>query len=441
MVAFGCSGSGGGGTGTGTGTGNPADSTAFITIPAVPGQLQSVYLTGQGRAQGDLVAIMRRVVADDSGGAVQTVLNPYRRLLLNGYTQQSIVLNVPTTNGRAFDHYNLEVQELDIDNGDGTFTPVGVGQNQPFVQTSFTAYFKCFAGRQTSIAVRLDDSMFPVNNNSYTFDANQFTVANYSVDGNNPPRMNGFLSDYVAFDISNVANQPPFPDASGNATAFYINGDNFALGTLPPGPPDQGDGTPVPFYVLTPIGYVLGSDVGPRTSVDPTSGQSTLIPGTYSLVQPDPRQPLNPSSLITALIGTYKGYSRTIASVGQNPQGFEIIAFPSSHDDGIDDCVLFNVASGVVTNIYFGQLNMTGAAAARRPGSHKAGRGAAGGTIVAYPIAQITDPSNVANQISGTVTSIDNTDVTLVKSGRYTLGPTNLPALFSTSGKFIVYRR
>jgi hypothetical protein len=424
---IGCSGSGGSsGNGGGNG-GNTGDSNAFVTIPNVPGQLQNVYLTGQGRVEGDEIAVIRRVTVDDTAGVIQTLLNPFRRLQLNGYTQQMIQLNVPSTISRPYDHYNLEVNELDVDTGGG-FT-VFTGQNQPFVDQQFDARFRIFPGRQTSMAVRLDDSMFPFDNvaNTYVFDRDQFILANYSQDGLEPPRMNGFLSDYVMFDLSNLTNgaadQPAFPDASGTATALFINGDNFAIGQIPIGPPDQATADPLPFFTLTPIGYVEGKHVGPRTAIDPSTGQSTVIPGTYSLVQPDPRQPLNPASRITALQGTYKNFSKTINSLGSNPQGFEIIAFPSTKDDGLDDIVLFNISGGTITKMYFGQMDMNA------------------GTISAFPVNQITDPSNTANEITGTVSNLDSTDMTRVHSGRYALDATNLPATFSASGRFIVYRR
>jgi len=427
------------------------------------GIFQSTYLTGQGRAQGDLVAIMRRVVVDDSSGAVETILSPNLKLLLTGYTQQSILLNVPVSTSRIFDHYNLEIKELDVDNGDGTTSPAngGAPPNANFVQTSFPAAFATFPGRETSMTVRLDDSMFVVldpNNPVYSFDSDQFETANYSSVNGNSPMMNGFLSDYVMFDISNITTalatdsdpaQPPFPDASGTATALFINGDNFAIGIVPPGTPNQGDGSAWPFYALTPIGYVLGSHVGPRTGINPNTGQATLIPGTYSLVQPNPGQPLGGPGMITALVGTYKGYGSTIVSVGQNPQQFEIVAFPGSQDNGIDDCVMFNVnpANGQLSTMYFGQIDMTQASPAKRTGKVVTrprkvhGRGEVTSTIVAWPIYQISDPSDVNYQITGTVTDVDSSGLTTVHSGHYTLDPTNLPPTFSASGRFIVYRR
>jgi hypothetical protein len=434
----GCAGGGGSTTTTGTG-GNNGDSTAFVTIPNTPGVLQNVYLTGQGRAFGDLIAVMRRVSIDDGGPAIQTLLNPLRRLQLNGFTQQMILLNVPSTVSRKFDHYNLEVQELDVDNGDGTFTSF-TGLNQPLVQDQFEAYFRILPGRTSSITVRLDDSMFNLNGSTYDFDRNQFILANYSQFGLDPLRMNGFISDYLMFDLSNLANPgdaPPFPDASGTASAVFINGDNFAVGTIPDGPPDNSTPDPKPFFTLTPIGYVEGSHVGPRTAIDPSTGQSTIIPGTYSLVQADPRPPANPAARITALQGTYKNFTKTLNSLGTNAQGFEIVAFPGTYTDdsgeggyGQYDVLLFNIAGGQITKMFFGQIDVNT------------------GHLSAFPIGQVSDPSNINNEITGTVSAFvdaggsSTSDVSHIRAGHYTIdaGP-NVPASFSASGRFIVYRR
>jgi hypothetical protein len=428
IVAVGCSGSGGssGGSGSGTG-GSTTDSSAFVTLPTTYGVLENVYLTGQGRASGDLTAIIRRVAQDDTtGGHVETTLQQAIQLQLNAYTQNTINLNVPTVTSRVFDHYNLEIQQLRVDNGDGTFTDLGSG-NQPIVTDTFDAYYRVFPGRTTALSIRLDDSMFDVSN-GVAFDRNQFITVNYDSYLGNPPRMNGYLADYVMFDLSNLsaADQPDNPDGSGKANALWVSGDNFAVGEKPD---DAAPSTPKNIFVLTPSGYVEGTHVGERIAIDPNTGLTTALPGTYSLIQPDPRPPVNPTSKITALMGPYHPFTKTINSVGTNPQNFELIAFPSSFDDGVDDIVLFNYSNNQVTAIYFGQMDMNAS------------------TISAFPVSQISDPSNINNEITGTVTSLltaggsPTTDVTQVRSGHYTLNAAGLPATFSTSGRFVVYRR
>lgn len=453
VVLAGCSG-GGGSSSSGGGTGgNPNDSSAFITIPNTPGQLQNVYLTGQGRAAGDLTAVIRRVAVDDGTGfPVETLLNPFRLLLLNGYTQQIIPLNIPTVSSRLFTEYTVEIQELREDDGVGGYTSY-TGNNQPLVgpgrdpllgQGTFDSYIRIFPGRQSAITIRLDDSMFQIGAgpNGALFDRAQFEAVNYDSYLGSPPRMNAFLSDYVVFDLSNLAtpDQPDLPDGSGKGTALWVSGDNFAVGLKADGPPDFATPDPKPFFVLTPAGYVEGSHVGERTAVGPNGSQP--LPGTYALVQPDPQPPVNPTSRITALMGTYKNFTKTIAGTGGNPQGFEIIAFPSSQTDdpneqgyGLMDIVLFNQvggSNGVITTMYFGQIDLNS------------------GTFSAFPVSQINDPTNTNNEIVGTVSNFRTgggsatTDPAQVRSGRYTidtLSSVNLPPTFSTTGRFVVYRR
>lgn len=439
VIVAGCGGGGGNGGGNNGGSGgNPTDSTAVVVIPNNPGRLQNVYLTGQGRAAGDLVAVIHRVSVDDQFGETATQLEEDVRLQLNGYTHQVIGLDIPTSVTRSYDHYNLEIQRLGVDDGAGGYTYYpDQSVSQPLVSATganaFNAYFRVFPGRTSSVTVRLDDSMFNFDTQSfsYVFDRNQFILSNYSQFGTAPARMNGFLSDYVAFDISNLQDtRPDFPDMSGQATMLYINGDNFALGTKPDGPPENATPDPKPFFVLTPVGYVQGQHVGPR------SAGGSPIPGTYTLVQGDPRPPEDPAATITALQGTYVNSTKYIASLGQNPQGFEIIAFPSTFTDdpsaddfGKMDIVLFNLSGGQITHMYFGQMDFLN------------------DTISAFPIDQINDPSNVSNEITGSISSFVNStggstsDVDSIRAGRYTLDATNLPSTFSTSGRFIVYRR
>jgi hypothetical protein len=380
------------------------------------------------------------VSIDDAFGETATVLQEDVKLLLNGFTHQSVTLDVPSTNTRSYDHYDLEIQKL-VDDGDPS--EQNLGATTPFTiqfhgnGTQFDAYFRIFPGRESSIAIRLDDSMFVQDVNfQWSFDRDQFILANYSQFGTAPSRMNGFLSDYVMFDLTNLQDTPPdFPDASGTASVLYANGDNFAVGQIPDGPPDQATADPKPFFVLTPIGFIEGLHVGPRTAID-GSGNSIPLPGTYTLLQGDPRPPFDPLARITALQGTYKNYSKTIFSVGSNPQGFEIIAFPSTFTDdptaddfGKMDIVLLNLVGNQITHMYFGQMDFIT------------------NQISAFPIAQIIDPSNTNNEITGTISNFvdgggnSTSDVDDIRFGRYTLDPTNLPGTFSTSGRFFVYRK
>lgn len=430
VLIVGCSGSGGGNGGGGNGgNGGNGESTAQVNLPNVPGVLEHIFLTGQGRAQGDLSAVVNKVAVEDQFGYFPKLVSPPLALQLNGYTHNIATQDVLTTNSREFDVYDLNVLQLLQDNGDGSSTTYGDGVN-PIVEEQFPAYFRMFPARTTQMSIRLDDSMFNPNNNP-AFDKNQFEIINeFSFQGN-PSRMNGFLADYVYFDLSalGASDQPDIPDPNigGKATALWMSGDSFAIGIKAPGAEDHAPPDAYPFIVLTPSGYASGLHVGERTGTD-TNGNPILIPGTYSIVQDDPRDN-DPVHKITALMGPYKSFKKTITGYGQSTDHFEIIAFPSTFDDGVDDIVLFNYVGGQITKLYFGQMDLTA------------------GTISAFPVNQITDPTNVQNEVTGTVSGLvdgfgsTTTDVQKVKVGHYTLNAPNRPPTFSASGRFIVYRR
>ena len=76
FVVVGCGGGGGGGNGGGGGGVPPPSGGSFVKLPLNPGQVAFSYLTGAGRAPGDMTAIVRRAVLADEFGEVETILNP-----------------------------------------------------------------------------------------------------------------------------------------------------------------------------------------------------------------------------------------------------------------------------------------------------------------------------------------------------------------------------
>jgi hypothetical protein len=380
--------------------------------------LQHVYLSGQGRAPGDETAVLRRVREEDSFGVVESQLSPEVRVLLNGYTANARIQDLPTNNSRAFDSYNLIVDEISVATGSGGSNTIGNG-NSPVIDASFPADIRVYPGRQTSISVRLDDAMITNDGVHVTFDSNLFNLANLDpVTG----KMQGLFSDFVYFDISGLSSsaQPDLPDGSGKATAIFVSGDNFGMGVKSNA---INDPNPKALFVLTPTGFVEGTHIGERTL------GGNYLPGTYTLVQPDPRPPFDPDARITAMMGIYKSFNQTIAGTGAGTNGFELIAFPNQEDDGLDDAIAVNIVNGQVTAMYFGFMNLNA------------------GTISLFPIDQLDTPEDTSNEVTGTITSMLNgsggstTDVSLARSGRFTLNATNLPATFNAAGRFIVYRR
>ncbi|HJP83442.1 MAG TPA: hypothetical protein VJ835_08045 [Fimbriimonadaceae bacterium] len=461
FVVVGCGGGGGGGGG-GTVPPPPTDG-SFVKLPNNPGQVAFSYLTGAGRAPGDMTAIIRRAVLTDNFGSVETILNPERSLLLNGYTHQIINLSVPTTSSRFFTTYTLEVKELRVDNGSPFPDIFPSGGSQPLVQEDFPASIRVLPGRVTSVAVRLDDTMFDINagNPEDIFQRFVFEDANLVenlVQGT--PTLNGFLSDYVMFDLSGIPSGDRPELSNGDpAGKVYFSGDFAAL--------SEG-GSSGRFEVLTALGFVDGT-FAPVLDLPSPGGNKPRF-GTYTLLQSDPRDD-DPSDddfpgpdvhQINALEGTYYNLADVVGNLGD----FEMITFPRSQEREVfdaqsnqnvlrelseQDVILIERSGNTITQIYFGQIDF-----GQNQGDPT--------TIRAYPIGQI-DTGDAFNEIEGTVSdfkSVNGTPINLdvlsgasrataiqsIGSGTFTLqdgtdpvyGGT-LPASFPTTGRFLVFRR
>ena len=464
FVVIGCGGGGGGGNNGGGGV-PPPDTGSFVKLPANPGQVAISYLTGAGRAPGDMTAIIRRAGLRDDFGEVETILSPERSLLLNGYTHQIINLDVPTTSSRFFTSFLLEVKEIRVDNGSPFPDVFPAGGSAPLVQEEFPASIRVLPGRVTSVAVRLDDTMFDLNaaDPADIFQRDVFIDANLV---ENPVQgidtLNGFLSDYIMFDISGIpSGERPLLSSGAAASKVYFSGDFAAL--------SQGGSNGV-FEVLTALGFVEGT-FGPIVDL-PSPGGNKPPFGTYTLLQADPRDddpsdddfPGPDAAKINALQGTYYNLADVVGGLGT----FEMITFPRSQERevfdaqsgnmvlrelSVQDVILIRRSGNTITKMYFGEIDF----------GQNAGDPT---TIRAYPIGQI-DTGDAFNEIEGTVSAFRDVNGNLVNlndpsddeeerggkiqrigSGQFTLmsgtdpiyGGT-LPAEFPTTGRFLVFRR
>jgi hypothetical protein len=409
-----------------------------------------------------MTAVIRRAVLRDDLGEVETILAPERTLLLNGYTHQIINLAVPTLNSRFFQNYLLEVKQIRVDNGSPFPDVFPAGGSEPLVSMEFPASIRALPGRVTSVAVRLDDTMFDVNaaDPDDIFQEDIFRAANLV---ENPVQgvdtLNGFLGDYVMFNLSGMATADRPLLSDGNpAGKVYFSGDFIALST---------GGTSGTFEVLTTLGFVNGS-FGPVINLPGPGGNKPPF-GTYTLLQADPRDD-DPSdddfpgpsvAQITALEGTYYN----LADVVGNLSSFEMISFPRSQEREVldgegnpilrelsqQDVILIRRNGNTITNMYFGEIDF----------GSTLGDPA---VIRAYPIGQVDD-GTANNEIEGTVSgfkdingnpiSINIADdaqralaIQKISSGSFTLqagtdlvfgGP--LPSDFPTAGRFLVFRR
>jgi len=408
-----------------------------------------------------MTAIVRRIVLTDTQGQVETKLQEDRALQLNGFTHQIITLDTPTTSSRFFTSYTLEIKELRVDNGTSTpdVFPVG-GGNALLAQVEVPSSIRALPGRSTSVQVRLDDTMFDINavDPDPIFQQSVFESVNLA---DNPvqgiPTLNGFLSDYVVFDISGVANKPQMSDGS-DAQKVYFSGDFAALST---------GGNSGSFEVLTTLGFVGGNFTPVVNLPGPNSSKPPF--GTYTLLQADPRD-IDPSDntfpgtevhQITALQGTYYNLSDVVG----NLSGFEMITFPRSqerlvHDTvsntdvlrelSVQDVVLIKRSGNTITRMYFGEIDF-----GQNQGDPT--------TLKAYPIDQIDD-GDAHNEIIGTVSGfkdVNGNPVSLnvsdsqrastiqrIGSGTFTLSDSpdliyggTVPSDFPTTGRFLVYRK
>lgn len=411
-----------------------------------------------------MTAIIRRVVVTDTNGSqVESKLQEDRALQLNGYTHQIITLDTGTTGSRFFTTYALEIKELRVDNGTAfpDVFPSG-GGNELLAQLDVPTSIRTLPGRETAVQVRLDDTMFDILAAAPDPIFQQAVFENVNL-ADNPvqgfPTLNGFLSDYVMFDLSGISSsdRPQLSDGSF-AGKVYFSGDFVALSV---------GGNSGTFEVLTTLGFIGGNFTPVVNLPGPNSSKPPF--GTYTLLQADPRD-VDPSDgtfpgtdvhQITALQGSYYG----LADVVGNLNSFEMITFPRSqermvHDTvsntdvlrelSVQDVVLIKRSGNTITRMYFGEIDF-----GQNQGDPT--------TIKAYPIGQIDD-GDAHNEIIGTVSAfkdVNGNSISLnvsdsqrasaiqkVGSGTFTLADSpdliyggTVPSDFPSTGRFLVFRK
>jgi hypothetical protein len=425
-------GCGGDGNGAGPGPGpGPQGSSVNRTLLNKPGIIEVTFNTGQGRAPGSPTAVLKRLnfVDDlfppgDSRNNIDTLLNPSRNLQLDGYTSQTISVNVPMNNigfsgpvsGRFFDEYRLDIDSLLIEQPGGGFQTVTGPGGQPVLLEIFPANILTLAGRTTSLQIFLDDAMLNFDGTDVIFDRDLFEQVNLTDDGNGNFKLMGFIGDYIVFDITNVANKPTMSDSSP-ATRVWFSGDSIALSG------DVGSG-PEAMEVLTPLAPPIEGLFLPPVVLPGGTG-----PGTYTLRQVDPRD-LSNIARITALNGVWKDYvdPDTSRSPFLNLGTFECFTFPQSlNQDRHDMVVLVRDGGGNITTMYFGEMDF----------------GANSFSI--WPIDQVDD-GDASNELDGDLSGLldvngsPTSNHRHVRSGTFTITSGIPPSGFQTSARFIVYR-
>jgi hypothetical protein len=430
LVVIGCGGSSGGGhtttTGTGTtaGTGGIPGTNIQIGIGGADNTGTSysyadfLYLTGQGRAQGDLTADIKRITVGDLYGLVDGSVN--LSLPLSSFTSQLGTIDVPfkSTDGsgsagsRLFENFQLSINDFLVEGADPTSHTTATAPTD----STYPARIRVFPGRHTSIPILLDDSMFTLSGDSSTvsLNASNFTNRNYDSTG----RITSFLSDYVQFDISQVTAPLPLLLADNyggpvKAGRLFVSGDNFAIGVDNSAGSGRGR-----FQVLTTdSGVPLFGYYGPPSTL---GGRNT--PGTYDLKQDNPV--IGQISRITSLQGIWRDYTTVMSGFGP----FEVVVFPNVQDGTTAEMVAVVKNGNTITNIYFGTVD------------YNAGR------FQLFPINQIVS-AGVAGELDGSVSGFKTADGSktnvgdAIRYGVYTFDKAPTVSGFQQQGTFIVFRK
>lgn len=455
IAVVGCGGSGNGTSSTtsskgGTGTAQPGVIAIKLTTLSSepPGAVEVAYLTGQGRAPGDLTAVVQTVSFQDNYGVVSNPLAPLTDCVLSGYTDNVVHLDVPFASvpvpSRIFTTFNLNFLQFNQETDSpqqGDYSVLGEPTQFP---EGFPASIRVFPGRTTSLPVFIDDSMFsvdPVVATQIDFNLNQFLLENGATSGN---PMTGFLSDYVSFNLNKVpaASLPTLvstPTGVGTAPAnrVFFSGDVYAVSSSASGVPN--------FEALTlnPM-QPVGGNLGPAGTLN---GPAGTIPhaGTYSLLQLNPTD-LTEMAKVIALQGIWRDSSSVLVQSNGTPlgAGSYAVTFPSSSDNNFQEMVIFvqdgtTTSAGVpnITNLYFGSIDLDA------------------GTFSVYPVVDImtglttgeldgTIPTNKAGTLEEyTAQGALTTSPDVVRSGNFMFNSASAGAATTAglkNGTFYVFR-
>lgn len=442
LGVIGCGGlnAGEGGTATGgtnaTGGGNGGLTSGPSVGPSFNftnvGEVQVAFLTGQGRAVGSLIAVIRNIEFSDSLGRVPNLdqqAYPPLRLQLDGYTYNSrtFTVDVPSTQEtRFFDSFPFEIYGLEeITNEEGATRPL-TNQVPALIYRSILSDLRVFPGRQVSLQMFLDDDMIGFDGSNATFDADSFTAKNYS-----NGKVGSFFSDFAHFDISEMADADR-PTMFNGSKAKYVlfSGDSIAVANA--------YGVEGGFELLQPIRATSGTINLPSLIGNDPTVQGGKSPGSYSLFQTDPRD-LDGIAKLTSLNGTW----RSINDLVNNLPEWMFLTMPTSNDIDTDaditneqQVVLFQQKGGKVVKMWQGKLTF----------SDSNGDGVQDtGSFSVWPISQVVD-ATASNQVDGTVSNL------LVRADSSTSGKLNVfggnytitigaPAGAPASGRFYVFRR
>ncbi|MBN8690557.1 MAG: hypothetical protein J0L72_07145 [Armatimonadetes bacterium] len=396
---------------------------ALLQTSFVSGQGRS---TGSSRATGSQVALIKSVQfrndANDFVPSSDQILGDEIRVQLDGYTLNTKAFGVTFGIGQTskrFLEYPMEIAQFLRVESDNSLTPLTPEDSIAFQPpVPFDCDVRVFAGRVSSVNIRLDDSMVSFDDvaGAVTFNPDLFVASNYDLIHN---RITSSFSDYLAFDISQMptGDRPPLSISGDPADRVFFSGDGYGI--------SNGLGAASQFELLSPVRI----DSGRLNTGSPlgSGGGSGIGFGANWFILED-QDPL--ATRLTSLIGIWKPFTQAVNS----SEDVTVIALPSSREnDGIEaneeQQILFykrNVA-GKIIDLWYGQVYYN------TDGDQTAG------TFRAYPISTVTD-AVPTQQVDGTISGVVITSGA-ARRGDWQLSspPSNWP--FGTEGGFGVYRR
>lgn len=431
IAMMGCGGSdssrNGGGGGGGGGGGN---NTPTVNLP-VNGAIDVAYIPGAGRTTGDIWGVWRRVYFDDGLSPQPSQDVNLLKLQLNGYTTP-LVVNVPVqfkslpVDNRSFTTFWLDLERVETEVPSGGIVTAETLLNLPY-EFKDEADIRVFKGRRSGLQVFLDSTMFQVNTDpndpnrvtSIAFLPDRFREINIPANGNST-KLQGFLSDYVSFDISQLpdAQKPQFEDGDIAGRVFF-SGDGYGIGGSPT--------DPIKFEGLT---LNTHQPIAGRFS-PPTVIAGRPAPGTYSLIQNNPSQVDPKNAKLISLVGIWYDHSEAVLHQTET----QMISFPRSRDDNIQDVVLVKQtkstsATGVdsyrINSLLWGYIQFNADLEKSK--------------VFLFSAKDLTSPANVQPVTQGTVTAVKDVNgnaakvASDVRTATYSLDD-------GTTGTLVVFRK
>jgi hypothetical protein len=381
-------------------------------------------LTGAGRDINDLTGLLRRVYFDDGVSPAPEALVDWK-LSFSSYTAPTqVAIDVDFTNAtagvRKFQDFTLDLSGLQYQDDSGSTVTLSTIQNIPRTFQGL-ANINVYPGRRTGVSIFLDPTMFSTTVDATAgtigvFDPARFRAVNIPSDLDKS-KIQGFFDDYVSFDIVNMADaDKPVLNSGGVADRVFFSGDGYAIAAGEIG----GTYEALTTDTFTPI-------TGNYSAPSILNGRQ--IPGTYSLQQTNPSD-LSQDSKIISLVGIWKEHTQVL----DNMKAKELIAFPSTADDNIQDVVL--VTQTVTTGASATQYSVTGLLFGYIEYNFDSGSN----TINLFAVKDLPNGIGASAVLTGTVTNLLDANgsaakiASQVRSATYTLSD-------GTKGTLVVFRK